>query len=199
MLKLEAFKLGSHPRSVRPSDLNADFSRERGNAHGLASDYIWSIAEDSHGDLWLATEGGGVERWDRRTEEFQQFRHDPSQPQSLASDGVRALLIDPQGKIWAGTKDQGLDVLDPNTGVARHYRHQDADPHSLPADAIGALYADHEGRIWVGTDGGFSRFDPATNGFINYGEAMSAAHISATARSERGNLMPLCLRFASGC
>ena len=154
------------------------FRRERGNAHGLASDYIWSIAEDSHGDLWLATDGGGVERWERRTEEFQQFRHDPSQPQSLASDGVRALLIDPQGKIWAGTKDQGLDVLDPNTGVARHYRHQDADPHSLPADAIGALYADHEGRIWVGTDGGFSRFDPATNGFINYGEAMSAAHIS---------------------
>jgi len=154
------------------------FRRERGNEHGLASDYIWSIAEDSHGDLWLATDGGGVARWERRTEQFQQFRHDPALPQSLASDGVRVLLIDAQGRIWAGTKDQGLDVLDPNTGHARHYRHQDADAHSLPSDAIGALYADHEGRIWIGTDGGLSRFDAASNGFINYGEAMSAAHIS---------------------
>ncbi len=53
------------------------FRRERGNEHGLASDYVWSIAEDAHGDLWLATDGGGVARWDRRTETFQQFRHDP--------------------------------------------------------------------------------------------------------------------------
>jgi signal transduction histidine kinase/ligand-binding sensor domain-containing protein/CheY-like chemotaxis protein len=154
------------------------FRRERGNEHGLASDFVWSIAEDARGDIWLATDGGGVARWERRTETFQQFRHDPAQPRSLASDGVRALLIDSQGRIWAGTKDQGLDLLDPGTGLARHFRHLDADPHSLPADAIGALYADHEGRIWVGTDGGLSRFDPATNGFINYGEAMGAAHIS---------------------
>jgi signal transduction histidine kinase/ligand-binding sensor domain-containing protein/CheY-like chemotaxis protein/HPt (histidine-containing phosphotransfer) domain-containing protein len=153
------------------------FRRERGNQHGLASDYIWSIAEDSHGDLWLATDGGGVARWDRRTETFQQFRHDPERPQSLASDGVRALLIDSKGLVWAGTKDHGLDVLDPRTGSARHFRHQASDEHSLPSDGVGALYADHAGRIWVGTDGGLSRYDALTDGFINYGEAISAAQI----------------------
>jgi len=154
------------------------FRRERGNAHGLASDYVWSIAEDSHGDLWLATDGGGVARWDRRTETFQQFRHDPRQPQSLASDGVRALLIDSKGLIWAGTKDHGLDILDPRTGTARHYRHRDSDVYSLPSDAIGALYTDHEGRIWVGSDGGLSRYDATADGFVTYGEAMSAAQVS---------------------
>jgi signal transduction histidine kinase/ligand-binding sensor domain-containing protein/CheY-like chemotaxis protein len=153
------------------------FRRERGNQHGLASDYIWSIAEDAHGDLWLATDGGGVARWDRRTETFEQFRHDPERPQSLAGDGVRALLIDSKGFVWAGTKDHGLDVLDPRTGSARHFRHQDSDEHSLPSDAIGALYVDHAGRIWVGTDGGLSRYDTLSDGFISYGEAMSAAQI----------------------
>jgi signal transduction histidine kinase/ligand-binding sensor domain-containing protein/CheY-like chemotaxis protein/HPt (histidine-containing phosphotransfer) domain-containing protein len=154
------------------------FRRERGNEHGLASDYVWSIAEDPHGDLWLATDGGGVARWERQTEKFQQFRHDPNKPESLGSDGVRALLIDAHGQIWAGTKDQGLDVLDPATGLVRHFRHADADPHSLPSDAIGALYTDHEGRIWVGSDGGLSRFDPTSKGFINYGDSMSAVHMS---------------------
>jgi signal transduction histidine kinase/ligand-binding sensor domain-containing protein/CheY-like chemotaxis protein len=153
------------------------FRRERGNEHGLASDYIWSMAEDAHGDLWLATDGGGIARWERRTETFQQFRHDPARPDSLAGDSVRVLMIDAKGFIWAGTKNLGLDVIDPRTGSARHYRHRDSDGFSLPSDAIGAIYTDHEGRIWVGTDGGLSRYDAVTDGFVTYGEAMSAAKI----------------------
>src|SRR4030081_966732 len=65
-----------------------EYRRERGNEHGLASDYIWSMAEDAKGDLWLATDGGGVARWDRRTEQFQLFRHDAQNPRTLASDAV---------------------------------------------------------------------------------------------------------------
>lgn len=154
------------------------FRRDRGNPHGLASDYVWSMAEDAQGDLWLATDGGGVARWDRGTETFQQFRHDPGQAQSLASDNVRALLIDSKGLIWAGTKDRGLDILDPRTGTARHYRHRESDAYALPSDAIGALYTDHEGRIWVGSDGGLSRYDSMADGFVTYGQAMSAAKLS---------------------
>ena len=145
-----------------------EFRRERGTEHGLASDYIWSIAEDAHGDLWLATDGGGVARWERRTERFQQFRHDPAKPNSLASDAVRTLFIDAQGNIWIGTKDQGLDILNPGTGDVRHYRHRDGDPHSLPADTVRALYADHNGAIWIGTDGGLSRYEPSNNTFVSY-------------------------------
>lgn len=145
------------------------YRRERGNEQGLASDYIWTIAEDARGDLWLATVGGGVARWDRRTDRFQQFRHDPLNPHTLASDAVRTLLIDGKGRIWIGTEQHGLDVLDPQTGRARHFRHRDGDPHSLAADAVFALYADHAGRIWVGTDGGLSRYEPSTDDFVNYG------------------------------
>src|SRR5258708_34871712 len=39
------------------------YRRERGNNRALASDYIWTIAEDARSDLWLATVGGGVARW----------------------------------------------------------------------------------------------------------------------------------------
>src|SRR6202035_1943149 len=63
-----------------------EYRRQRGDLHGLASDYIWSIAEDAGGDLWLATDGGGVARWVRKTDQFQQYRHDSQQPQSLSSD-----------------------------------------------------------------------------------------------------------------
>jgi signal transduction histidine kinase/ligand-binding sensor domain-containing protein/CheY-like chemotaxis protein len=154
------------------------YRRERGNPHSLASDYVWTIAEDAHADLWLATMGGGVARWQRRTDQFQLYRHDPHRPDSLASDAVRTLLIDPEGRIWCGTLDRGLDVLDPRTGSARHYRYRAGDPRSLPADAVFALYADHAGRIWIGTDGGLSRYDPAADDFVNYGKSADGAGLS---------------------
>jgi signal transduction histidine kinase/ligand-binding sensor domain-containing protein/CheY-like chemotaxis protein/HPt (histidine-containing phosphotransfer) domain-containing protein len=155
-----------------------EFRRERGNEHALANDYIWALAEDAQGDLWVATDGGGVARWERRTEQFQQFRHDDHDSNSLASDAVRTLLIDAQGRVWAGTLDQGLDVLDPKSGKVQHFRHREGDAHSLPADAIGALYADHHGNIWVGTDGGLSRYEPSLNGFVGYGAASGGVNFS---------------------
>jgi signal transduction histidine kinase/ligand-binding sensor domain-containing protein/CheY-like chemotaxis protein len=167
-----------------------EYRRERGNEHGLASDYIWSMAEDAQGDLWLATDGGGVARWDRRTEQFQPFRHDAHKPHTLASDAVRTLLIDARGRIWAGTLDQGLDVLDPSTGDVRHFRHRDEDPRSLAADAVCALFTDHSGRIWVGTDGGLSRYEPASDDFVNYGAAsgLSDARVRAIREDHTGAL-----------
>ncbi len=145
------------------------YRRERGNERGLASDYIWTIAEDARGDLWLATVGGGVARWDRRTDTFQQFRHDPAKPDSLSSDAVRTLLIDARGRIWIGTFEHGLDMLDPQTGRAQHFRHSKDDSRSLAADAVFAVFADRMGRIWVGSDGGLSRYEPSTGDFVNYG------------------------------
>ncbi|HUO20622.1 MAG TPA: two-component regulator propeller domain-containing protein [Steroidobacteraceae bacterium] len=153
------------------------YRRERGNPHALASDYIWTIAEDAHTDLWLATDGGGVARWQRSTDQFQLFRHDAARADSLASDQVRTLLIDTAG-IWVGTLDAGLDLLDPRTGAARHFRHQDGAPHSLPADKVFALYRDSAGRIWVGTDGGLSLYDAASGGFVNYGRSADGAGLS---------------------
>ena len=154
------------------------YRRERGNPHALASDYIWTIAEDARADLWLATDGGGVAHWQRRSDQFELFRHDPARPDSLGSDSVRALLIDSSGSIWAGTLDRGLDLLDPATGSARHFRHRDDDPRSLAADAVFVLYRDRAGRVWVGTDGGLSRYDPATGGFVNYGKSDDGAGLS---------------------
>jgi signal transduction histidine kinase/ligand-binding sensor domain-containing protein/CheY-like chemotaxis protein/HPt (histidine-containing phosphotransfer) domain-containing protein len=154
------------------------YHRQRGNPHALASDYIWKIAEDASGNLWLATDGGGVARWDRRADRFDQFRHDPRRPDSLASDSVRTLIIDSSGQVWVGTEDRGVDILDPKTGTARHLRHHDGDPHSLPSDQVYAIYADRDGRIWIGTDGGLSRYRPASGDFINYAPGRNGSGLS---------------------
>lgn len=144
-----------------------EYRRERGNKNGLASDYIWKVAEDARGDLWLATVGGGIARWDRRNDHFQQYRHNPADPYSLASDAIRTLLIDAKGQVWAATERHGLDVLDPRTGRARHFHHVEGNSRSLSADAVFALYTDRAGRLWVGTDKGLSRYESESDDFNN--------------------------------
>lgn len=168
-----------------------EYRRERGNEYGLASDYIWKVAEDARGDLWLATRGGGIARWDRRNDRFQQFRHDPNNPHSLADDAVRTLHIDAAGMIWAGLERQGLDVLDPRTGRVRHFRNQPGNARSLPADGVFALYSDREGRLWVGTDHGLSRFEPTTNDFVHavtQGSSLDGARVRAILEDHAGAL-----------
>jgi signal transduction histidine kinase/ligand-binding sensor domain-containing protein/CheY-like chemotaxis protein len=143
-----------------------EYRRARDNVQGLANDYIWALAEDANADLWLATSGGGVARWDRRTDRFQHIRHDPRDPASLANDKVRALLIDRTGRIWAGT-EEGLDLLDPHTYRARHFRHVAGNPRSLQSDRIFALHTDSGGQLWVGTDAGLSLYDGGKEDFVN--------------------------------
>ena len=154
-------------RRVRSSERSSERGGVLDGESGLMNDYIWSLAEDRNSDLWLATSGGGVARWDRKTDRFQHFTHDPLDPASLASDKVRTLLIDKAGRIWVGTED-GLDVLDPLTHRARHFRHVDGDARSLSSSRIFALHGDSRGRLWVGTDGGLSLYDTTTDGFVNF-------------------------------
>ncbi|MGI9260415.1 MAG: two-component regulator propeller domain-containing protein [Woeseiaceae bacterium] len=144
------------------------YSRERDNPNGFSNDFVWVIAEDSQQNLWLATQGGGVVRWNRATDSFDNFRHDPRDPHSLASNDIRTLLINDDGSIWVGTRDQGLDLLNPHTGHVRHFRHDAEDPRSLSNNKVYALHVDASEQLWVGTDRGVNRFDKDSATFVRF-------------------------------
>jgi diguanylate cyclase (GGDEF)-like protein len=170
------------------------YHRDRTQPNGLASDFIWQIAEDASGDLWLATVGGGLVRWDRRTDHFVSYRHGATDTQHSGEDSVRAVLVASDGRIWAGTSDAGVMVLDPATGRVTRYRHDANDPKSLSNDAIFALLEDRAGLIWIGTDRGLNRFNPNSGEFISYfhdpADRMSISHdrIRALFQDANGSL-----------
>ena len=136
--------------------------RRDSKGNGPANDFIWDIAEDNDSNLWLATDGGGIARWNRRTDRFDTWRHVATDPASLAGDKVRTLLIAPDGRVWIGTNGAGLDVFEPRTNRFRHFRHRPDTADSLPSDAVFALYLDRSGALWVGTDAGLARMDPVS-------------------------------------
>ncbi|MBE2238252.1 MAG: PAS domain S-box protein [Caldilineaceae bacterium] len=135
----------------------------------LSESTIRTMMEDRAGTLWIGTWFGGLNRYDRATETFTRFQHDPADPTSLSSNSVYAILEDPTGMLWLGTRGGGLNRFDPVTGgVLAHYRHDPDDPASLGNDNIYALAQDEDGAIWLATDEGLDRFDPATETFRHY-------------------------------
>ena len=132
------------------------FHRERGNAKALVSDYVYDIAEDGAGDLWIASNGGGLTKMDRGAKTFTTFRHDAADPNSISANTVRAVEIAADGTVWAGTRGAGLNRYNAKTNEFSHFRFS-ADEGGA-ADEIYALHLTGD-ILWIGTNDGLIRFD----------------------------------------
>lgn len=142
------------------------YRKDRLKAHTISSNYITSLLEDPNGDLWVGTWGGGLNRFDRRTERFTSFRHSNTDSQSLSNDFVSAIVRDRRGNIWVCTASKGLNVMKAGTHSFVHYRHNPSDPNSISDDLTSCVFEDQLNRIWIGTfSGGLNLFNPSSQTF----------------------------------
>ena len=124
---------------------------------------IRALAEDSGGEIWVGSEGGGLDLFDPKSGSFSHHRHS-SQLGSLPDDRVQALLVDRQGALWVGT----WAGLSRRRLGSKHFEpifaHQGAGRGAgLAGHIVQALFEASDGRIWVGTQqGDLAIIDPTT-------------------------------------
>ncbi len=138
-----------------------------GNPNSISSNYITAIFEDHSGNLWVGTNGGGLNEFDWKTETFKHFLPNLDNPNSLSNNRVLSIYEDHEHVLWVGTAG-GLNRLIPETGEFTRFVPQHDDPTSLSHSSVRAIYEDHTGALWIGTLGGLERFDRASNSFIHY-------------------------------
>ncbi len=133
-----------------------------------AKNIIRGISEDRKGNLYLATDDG-LEYFDRKTEQYQTYKHIPSNPASLASNFTTSVLVNKQNTgVWVGTSANGLDFLDLKSGRFKHYRAGNSS-ENLNTNNVYSILEDRRGNIWIGTDGGgVNVFNPESGNFIKY-------------------------------
>ncbi len=161
----------------------------------LCGNEIWDLAEDSHGDIWIATRNDGLDCWSRNKEQFIHFRHDPNQPKSLISNAIKYIAINPDGKIWIGSEDAGLGLFDPQTGLSENFPLASPNAGSNATNAINTICLDTQGRVWVGTDGsGVAQLNPLTHHYQFYfhdeknPNSLVDNKVTALAKDSKGNL-----------
>jgi len=120
------------------------------------------IYEDRKKNLWIGTESGGLNRFDRSTETFEHILS----TDSVAGIGtsVKTIVEDRKGRLWLGT-NIGLKSYMPGEKNARWYPYRSGSKKSPSDKYIRVLEFDRYGKLWVGTKQGLDRFDPQTGNF----------------------------------
>ena len=135
----------------------------------LSNPHVMAVIEDHVGNLWIGTDGGGLNHLDRKTGRFTYYRHNPSDPHSLGSDAVLALFEDRQQNIWIGTWGGGLHRLDPRTGRIERFSRGTDLPASL---AEWTITEDAQGNLLLGRYAtGVELFEPKTGKFTLFSRA----------------------------
>lgn len=128
---------------------------------------VYSIIEDSKGNVWLGTKGDGLFKatptdQKRNLYTLKNFRNNPTDVNSLSSDLVYSVIEDSRGRILVGTLGGGINLLsniDGKEGFKNFYNAFHHYPFGW-AKVIRYLLEDNSGRIWIGTSNGLLRFDP---------------------------------------
>ena len=144
------------------------FRHDPNEPSSLASNDISFMLEDDAGQLWLATWGGGLERFDPVSRTVQHYRRDATRPDGLEGDRVQHLLEDSSGVLWVGTGGTGLARFDRESGLFETFRHDPTDPRSLCQDRVWRILEDPLNILWIATGGGLCVFDRASETFIRY-------------------------------
>jgi signal transduction histidine kinase/ligand-binding sensor domain-containing protein/DNA-binding response OmpR family regulator len=121
----------------------------------LNNNEINCLIENFDGNIWIATQGGGINILNPVTEKFTYITTE----QGLPSDDVISMIADEDGYLWIGT----------NKGLARYNRFESNPTVSvfnssdgIPGEIfmINAYYKAVDGQMFFGGDKGFTNFYP---------------------------------------
>ncbi|WP_307140628.1 hybrid sensor histidine kinase/response regulator transcription factor [Siphonobacter sp. SORGH_AS_1065] len=124
------------------------------------------VFEDQQKRIWITTNDGLVV-YQKKTNQFKAFFHDPNNPNSLASSTTMCITQDKKGRIWVGTQN-GLNLLLPDESGFKTFRYQKNDPASLSNNTIYAIEADEANRLWICTEMGLNIMDGETGKVERY-------------------------------
>lgn len=157
-------------------DIRTGKSRQiRKGAGGISGNDIFCIKKDSRGNVWIGTNGQGLDCYFPRENIFRRFSSSEKGAGRIETNGfIRAIEEDSKGNIWIGSNGSGITVYNPVTGYSRVLNQENS---KLPNNKVAAITAASGGTIWVGMGGGgLARYDDKTSRFISYSERNGLAN-----------------------
>ncbi|TYA74392.1 hybrid sensor histidine kinase/response regulator transcription factor [Seonamhaeicola marinus] len=146
-------------------DINSAPNKE--NSLKIAS--VMGIISDNSSNIWVATDGGGIDIFNPNTQNITHINVEDRYPYSgLNSNHIISLLKDSKQNIWAGSWDNGLFYLKKGTKTFVNYNVKNIS-NGLSSNTIVSLAEDSDGIIWIGSFfKGLHALNPVTKEFTYY-------------------------------
>lgn len=128
-----------------------------GDAHSLPNNFVTFLGETRLGELWLATKGGGIARYNAAHNNFDCL----TESDGLAHNNCYAVLDDEQGHLWVST-DNGLCRIDLSQKdiKKRFIRFDVSDGLQGKEFNRHAFVQTRNGELWFGGVNGVNAFHP---------------------------------------
>lgn len=151
MCKIEINK-NSSPYSIK--SFKHYYYKENSNT-SLSNNIVYSIIKGNDKCLWIATRGGGLNRFNIENEKFDTYKVNPNDINSITSNDVLSLYKDKKGFLWVGTS-MGLNKLiklENNKPVFIHF----SEKEGIPNNTIHGILEDKLNDIWITTNNGVAK------------------------------------------
>lgn len=143
-----------------------NFELEFASPKAFENGMDFAFLEDSRGEFWLGSHLKGLYRFDRETEQFTPYKHDPNNTKSLSNNTVYSLIETVSERdtlMWVGTSN-GLNRFD--RGSQTFKRIYNIQPGG--SDFIFSLISDDHGSLWIQNQKGVSKYDINQETFTNF-------------------------------
>ncbi len=138
----------------------------------LNNDIVNGIVQDDRGNIWIATDHGGINLVDKQKRAISYISNDFGTKEILPGNAIQSLLKDASGTIWMGTFKAGINSYSETKSSFPQYRHDPNNLKSLPFDDVNCFAEDKRGNLWIGTNGrGLLYYDRAAKTFTKYLQA----------------------------
>ena len=120
------------------------------------------------GQLWIATDGGGIDILDMNSDQIKVMCHVAGDNFSLPVNSIVLLYEDRNGNLWAGSVRGGIFNIK-KTYIRTYKDVALNNSNGLSDKSIISLYEDDDDKLWIGTDGGgINLYDPHTDQFTHF-------------------------------
>ena len=146
--------------------------------------YIWEIAEDEDGYLWMSYEDGTIGRFDPNTGKSRNYYSSAVDSTKLHPSRSVFLDIDSKGRIWS-TSLNGFQQLDPESGNVTHWGSHTGNGGDI--GWVSSIMQEGDGDTFIVTGGdGVFRFDLQAGSLTNIFDVPSGATAATEDAHEPG-------------
>lgn len=136
--------------------------------NGLSSNDVFCLKKDSSGNIWIGTNGGGIDIYNPNTGSFKNFQSravDPNYRIPL-NNFIRAIEFEKDGHVWLGSTS-GLALYEPKRNFWKVFDEKNS---NLSSNKISSILVAKNGEVWVGTFDGLNHLDRKKGTFVTYSE-----------------------------
>ncbi len=79
---------------------------------GLANNSVTSFQQDENDNIWITTDGGGISKWEKKSDRFTNYSQSSPAPFTLSGNAIISASKDKKDRIWFGTWTRGMNIYD---------------------------------------------------------------------------------------